>query len=222
MERASEALAHMDYLTAEVQCLEALRTARATQRWSYYARILLPLQEVRRQRRMIAAEGMIRLGAAALEGDVADWLETLDAGCIVLTHPHTAEDADALEHAARQRRQYVEVLFADNAPDADPWVLRPFNGGDVRCEVSAPPRAWRDRWLDPGENVAPTGGATPADWFIDATEALGDAALTRVTAPLGDARRIEQLERMLHVVTDHEILHQRLGDAARAMRHPTA
>lgn len=238
MERASQALAQMDYLTTETLCLKALRIAREAGDWSYYARVLLPLQEARRQRRMIAADGVVRLGTARLEGratGVQSWLDAMDAGCIVVTHPHGPDEARILEDEARRRRWYIEVLLADNAPEAPAWTLRAFRvGGDVRCTVPAPPTSWQDTWLPPGEQpmaveneeageangaeppILP--GQTPADWFIDATEALGDAALRRVTAPEGDPLRIEQIEQMLQVVTDHEILHQRLGDAARALR----
>lgn len=237
MQRASEALARMDYLSVEDQCLEALRQAREDGAWPYYARILLPLQEARRQRRMIAADGVVRLGTARLEGGPMHWLSTLDVGCIVVTHPHTAADAHALEVEARRRRRYIEVLLADNAPGAEAWTICAFHelpGAErVRCTLPAPPPAWQDSWLAPRQQPAegaadaddadrtpddPPTGLSPADWFIDATEALGDAALRQVTAPAGDPERIAQLERMLQLVTDHEILHQRLGDAARAMR----
>jgi len=62
MEDASRALAEMDYLTCESLCLKALAAAREDGNWAYYKRILLPLQEVRRQRRMIAADGDVVLG----------------------------------------------------------------------------------------------------------------------------------------------------------------
>jgi hypothetical protein len=36
-------------------------------------------------------------------------------------------------------------------------------------------------------------------------------------APPGSVRRVDRLQAMLAVVVDHEKLHQRLGDAARAL-----
>lgn len=226
MERASAALAGMDYLECEALCLQALALTRDQQRWADYARILMPLQESRRQRRIIAADGVIRLGTARLTTPTENWLRHLQAaGCIVVTQPHTAEDAHVLEGESKRLRQHVEVLFADNTSDAPMWRLRSFAGPSVSCVMPAPPEAWLEQWLAPGERPEPEPetdveldpATTPADWFIDATEALGDAAMEHVTASPGDPRRIEQLEQMLRVVTDHEILHQRLGDAARAM-----
>ena len=112
MEAASQALARMDYLVCESHCLDALAIARQRQDWPYYARILMPLQEARRQRRMIAAEGVIRLGTANLDGDPSAWLEQMRvgptqaeiAGCIVLTQPHGADDARRLAQTVRQQR----------------------------------------------------------------------------------------------------------------------
>lgn len=202
MEDASQLLARMDYLGCEAKCLEALAAARQAENWTDYARILLPLQECRRQRRMIAADGVTRLGT---RGRI-DNLDDRAAACIVLTHPHSANDAADLIEATRDR--HIEVLFADNEPDAATWTLRSFAGPAVTCDVAAPPAAWIDQWLKPDRVIA---GQCPADWFINATEALGDSAIAQADDD------IQSLEACLDVVTDHEILHQRLGDAARAL-----
>ena len=222
MGRASEALTRMDYLACEGLCLEALAAARQAGDWPYYARILLPLQEARRQRRLIAADGPIHLGTSRrLSPD--RWLSSLRTGCLLLTRPHTVEDARQIDDEARAEGRHIEVLLADNDLDTEPYRLVSYRGPQVTCLAEAPPAAWRDIWLAPGERPEPDAdadvepGKTPADWFIDATEALGDAAVAHVSAAPGDARRIGELEAMLQVVPDHEILHQRLGDAARAM-----
>ncbi|MCE9589664.1 MAG: hypothetical protein K8S99_03980 [Planctomycetes bacterium] len=216
MENASAALVKMDYLGCESLCLEALARARRERGWAYYTRILLPLQEARRQRRMIAAEGVIRLGTATLTGAPADWLRETPSGATVVTHPHTADTARALDELARAQRLHVEVLFADSDAAAT-WRLRSFRGPAVTREVPAPPPEWRDRWIKPGKTT-PGNARTPADWFIDATEALGDAALVCIDGKtLAPEQRLEALEACLEVVTDHEIIHQRLGDAARSL-----
>jgi hypothetical protein len=205
MERASVALAKMDYLTCEALCLDALAAARRDGAWSDYARIVLPLQEARRQRRMIAADGKVRLGSASLEGGPADWLAAHAPMCLVLTHPHTADDATRLTQLAGQQRKYVEALFADNDIHAATWTMRSFAGPDVRCTLDAPPRESIDAWIASDR------------WFLAASEALGDAALRSVTAPRGSVERALRLEQCLGAVTDHEILHQRLWDAAAAL-----
>ena len=224
MEQASEALARMAYLECEALCQQALSEAREAGRWSYYARILLPLQEARRQRRMIAAEGTIRLGTETLPEEPRDWIEPLSPGCVAVTRPHGPEHARELDAVAREAQHHLEVLFIDNPPAAEHWTIRSFKGPTVTCSLPAPPAGWVDQPLQPGETPEPASDGTsqtPADWFLDASEALGDAALEKVNARSdaipGSSRRVLLLEEMLAVVTDHEILHQRLSEAARAV-----
>ena len=220
MERASEALARMDYLECEARCLDALAIARGRDEWAYYARILLPLQESRRQRRIIATEGTVRLGSSDLAGNPASWLDRLGSGALVVTRPLGPESAQALSALAQTKRRYVEVLFADNAVQASSWTLKSFAGPAVTCSVAPPPASLIDQWIAcDGETP---GQPSPSDWFLLAAEALGDAALAQVDPNLGGARRVEAIERCLRVVTDHEILHQCLGDAARAAQSEMA
>jgi hypothetical protein len=200
MERASHSLAAMDYLECEALCVEALRLARASDRFGYYARVLLPLQEARRQRRMIAVAGQVQVDTA--DGfDPDAWLDGLDAGCLVLTRPHTADGARTLESRARHDKQFVEILYADSDPSDPVWTLRSYAGPEVCCEVPAP-----------------TPETDAARWFIDATERLGDAALAGVDDALARRPRFDELEARLLVFPDHELLHQHLADAARAVR----
>jgi hypothetical protein len=233
MEDASRALVRGEYLESESLCLRALQRARRERLWADYARILLPLQECRRHRRMIAAEGLVRLGTAGLSVRVESWLRKCRAGLIVVTKPHGLNDARALVAAARRKRRFIEVLLADFRGSSSPanpaavgyWHLRTFAGSAKPACITrpAPQREWMDRWLTKG--VADGAGAgkssggdpTPADWFLDAAEALGDAALAAVSGPRGSLARLQALENCLRDAGDHEILHQRLGDAAREM-----
>ncbi len=56
MERASLALARTDYFGAERTCLRAIARAVAASDWERAARMCLPLQEARRQKRMLAID----------------------------------------------------------------------------------------------------------------------------------------------------------------------
>jgi hypothetical protein len=221
MQSASVALVGREYLVCEDLCLRALAVARQHQAWADYGRVLLPLQEARRHRRMIAAEGSVRLGTTGLPGDLPAGLAPYPAACILVTHPHGAADARALAAEARRSRRFVEVLFADNPVTAPRWRLLGLAGPEVACAVPAPPAAWLDRWFGrsaPAPAPAAAGlPPTPADWFLDAGEALGDQALRQAAAATGDVARLEALEQCLEVVTDHELIHQHLWDAARAL-----
>jgi len=225
MESASQALAARDYLACETLCLQALTQARQARLWAYYARILLPLQECRRHRRMIAAEGVIRLGTTTLAAPLPTWLHHVRAGCLVVTPPYAVQDAQALEQAARAQQCFIEVLYADH-PAAGSWTFRSCassnsgGGGDIFVNIPDPPAEWIDRDLPAAATTAfpsAPGSRTPADWFLDAGEALGDAALTKVRAPLGTLERVTELEDCLAVLTDHEIIHQELVEAATAL-----
>ncbi len=216
MERASQALADLDYLVCEALCLEALAEARDQRRFGFYARVLLPLQEARRQRRMIAAQGKVDLGTTKTKVDTEHWLSDRQAGCLVLTQPNTLEDARELTERAQRENKYVEVLFADNVPTASRWTLRSYKGPAVSCEIDAPPPG-----QTPGQTPGQSPGQSPnldhAQWFLYATERLGDAALASADETLTGESLIRDLEALLSVFPDHELLHQRLAQAARTV-----
>ncbi|MCC7205143.1 MAG: hypothetical protein IT441_08690 [Phycisphaeraceae bacterium] len=220
MESASVALARMDYLAAERLCLEALAAARDQRLWSDYARILLPLQECRRQRRIIAADGPIRLGTSDLTpgSDPVAPMQGRSAGCILLTEPFTAAHALALHRHALAHHLHVEVLLARCDAGSARWQIESFHAPKVRVELPGPAGRMLDRWLD----VTAPDRAQAAGYFLAAAEGLGDAAISAVNSPPGTPQRLADLERCLDVVLDHEILHQRLWDAAHALASPTS
>ena len=206
MERASQRLTDMDYLASEALCLDALAMAKEAGDWTAYARVVLPLQECRRQRRMIAAEAGVQLGTNACGNDPRN-------GGVAATRPMDRDAAQQLHDQATDQQRYVEVLWCDHEPEAPRWTVSTFGQVQVSCDVPAPDAAWLNQRLSPGDD----GFAEAGHWFIAASEALGDSALQQVAAPLGSLERVNQLEQMVTAVGDHEILHQRLADAARAM-----
>ena len=203
MEAASMSLAQRKYLLCECQCLEALDLAKQDRDWAYVARIILPLQEARRQRRLTAASGTIRLGTTDLLGDPQHWLDQLQVGCLVVTHPYDEKTARRIQQLARQQDRYVEVLFADNPVTAQSWTLTADIGQPICCLADPPNPDWIDRWWSPSvvddHSLAPINlgehgreddkrlsnpaSSTesivrgPANWFLDACELLGDTAL---------------------------------------------
>ena len=80
-------------------------------------------------------------------------------------------------------------------------------GLDVSCPVTLPESGWAGRWIEAGEPVSTA--VKPADWFIAASEALGDAAIAPVAAD-----DVEAFEARVAWVPDHEKLHQALARAA--------
>ncbi|MEM6333906.1 MAG: hypothetical protein AAF823_11260, partial [Planctomycetota bacterium] len=92
MERASGALVARDYAGCERLCLEGLGRAEAAGEWATYAAIVLPLQEARRQRRIIATEAGVAFVGEAGGLEVAE-------GWWVVVGPLGAEAAGAHEAA---------------------------------------------------------------------------------------------------------------------------
>ena len=205
MEDASRALVEMRYLDAEAMCVRALGMARERGDWSYYGRILMPLQECRRQRRMIALDASVQLGTT-------DGYAVPERGCLVLTRPCNFEDANALWRQAIEQQLYLKVLVCDSDAGDPLWTLTTYRGPALRCTVEAPRDLPHDVPLDPEEHPR------AAEWFTEAFEALGDDALAAVFEPPGSIERVNKLEQMVTAVGDHELLHQALGAAARAMR----
>ncbi|MFI4860736.1 MAG: hypothetical protein ACIAXF_08665 [Phycisphaerales bacterium JB063] len=214
MQTASQALSDGDYPRCESLCIKALAHARAAQDWTDYARVVLPLQESRRLKRQAALEGRIRLGTADGTDTVVSLLEDLDAGCLVITAPLTAKQALACAQAADDSGKPIEVLYADPV-DADTWTIRGLSGAGFEAPRPAPNAEWQSRWVPGG----PGSAYTPAHWWMQASEALGDAALASISAPPGTTERVGQIESALSSVGDHELLHQALADAARAVQH---
>lgn len=213
METASQALAQMHYARCEALCVEALGKARDAAQWVMYQRILLPLQEARRQRRQSALDGPILLGTHAKDDASSQRLEGMTQGCIVLTWPYTASDAKAFHEKLHESSSPVELLFADNPAGATNWRITSMAGPGLSIDLPAPKPEWVGQWVDPSAIAPPT----PAHWFMQASEALGNAALATIQAQPGTLDYLSALEDALACVDDHEILHQRLAAAAKTL-----
>ena len=213
MESASQALADLDYARCESLCLDALSQARDAADWVMYQRVMLPLQEARRQKRQAALDGPVQLGTPQREDDTAAWLADHEQGCIVLTCPFTASDAKALNEKVHAQKRPIEVLFADNAADATTWRITSYAGPNVSVDLPAPKPQWVGKPLT-ACTIAPP---TPAHWFMQASEALGNAALADIDTKPGSLNDLVALEQALACVDDHEILHQRLAAAAKSL-----
>ncbi len=113
MEQATQRLMANDYLAAERLCMESLGLARKAGDYERYARILLPLQESRRQRRQIAADaGTFVLGEPKLPAEQV--LDRHPVGCLMLlSPPYSQQDVQSLRQLARVKGLFIEVLAMD-------------------------------------------------------------------------------------------------------------
>ncbi|MEM9345011.1 MAG: hypothetical protein AAGB26_00195 [Planctomycetota bacterium] len=213
METASQALANMDYARCESLCVDALRQASEQKEWVIYQRVLLPLQEARRQRRQAALDGPILLGTTDTHGNMESQIKDLDQGCVVLTWPSTPTKLLSLAGWVREKERPIELLFADNMPNAATWKVTSTSSPVLSIDLPAPKQEWIGQWIDPSSITPPT----PAHWFMQASEALGNAALAAIEPSPGSLEHLRALEAALSCVDDHEILHQRLASAAKAL-----
>lgn len=113
MEEASQALVEVNYITCEKKCLQALNLAFEIKAFDVYARILLPLQEARRQRRQLAEDA----GVFILNGEklpASSILKAHPTGCLMLTTPpYSEQDTTELQKLAFEDGYMVEILLVD-------------------------------------------------------------------------------------------------------------
>jgi hypothetical protein len=126
-EEGQRLLMRTEYLDAEAALAEAERRAWAARDWETLARLYMPLQECRRQRRQRCGEGIVRLDLIA-NGP----RDRLDAEAILASHPHgqllvagwgEVAPAARVRELAAERKLYVETFLAAVYPvttDASP------------------------------------------------------------------------------------------------------
>ncbi|MBL4700703.1 MAG: hypothetical protein JKX85_05530 [Phycisphaeraceae bacterium] len=142
MDRASLMLVKMQYVEAQKLCEQALRIAYDCKQWSYFARIILPLQECSRQLRMIAVEGSIVLGTDQLSDDVIATLNELQSGCVVFTGPDAATQALKLIHQVQQQSHHLLILSAITGENH--WTVHSAHHPILTVSFPAPPKAWQN------------------------------------------------------------------------------
>lgn len=236
MEAASDALVAMRYFEAERLALDALLRARRGDCFDAMARIVLPLQEARRQRLDLAfeatrhaASGPARPRIVAVEGQAT-------------SSPNLPEQTGSRAVAASPEspRHLMKSAAVRRADVLEPgaWLVQPpmvgADGRDLRSAALAAgipvavlcreptTRAGRCPLVAVGDVVIRTLVDPPADpdapdlnWFIAGMEALGLAAIAAMGKEQHPVRSVDALLAALDAHPDHELLHQALGDACR-------
>jgi len=228
MEQASEALVHRRYFECEKLALEALRRAIAAADYDRVARIVLPLQEARRQIRDLAADsGNIVL----VEGDLPTGA-ALKPGMYLLSPPRVGVDGRILREEAMNRQIPAIVIVREPKTQAGLWPIVAVGPVTVRTRIAPPAASQRRapakssaaaakkgkagaRGLGSGPAPRPDSPRVDSKWMLLAGEALGDAAIAALPPDLTPAARVAALADRLDAIPDHEKLHQRLEEAAR-------
>lgn len=194
MEQASQALAATDYFKAERLALKALVTARQAEDFERMTKIVLPLQEARRQRRQLAFD----VGSITIVDEPRGEQIDVKTGCYLFQPPQVGADARRFRVAAIERGIPVAVVCREPLTQ-----LR-------LCPVVAiaPGVTVREKIDPPSDPSAPD-----LPWLIEAMEALGDAAIDELDAELTTIKRIDALLGRLDAIPDHEGLHHALAEA---------
>lgn len=195
MERAETALRRRAWFEAERLATKALSIARAADDFDAMARILLPLQEARRQRLAEAFEAKkVRLLAEAPNE------QTQVAPGIHLVEPPLV-GADARRFRLLALEQEVPVAVVCREP------ITRLNECPI---VAIGPITIRTRIDPPRKPSAPT-----PSWMAKALEQLGDAAIANLDPGMDLLKRIDHLLNCLETHPDHEKLHQGLAELCR-------
>ena len=219
MERATAALLSTQYFDAEAMALRALNRAAAAGDFERMARICLPLQEARRQKRL---EG-VDAGQTQIIRDLPPRTEPIAPGCYLLEPPLIGIESNTLRDMCNRKKAAAMVLCREPTTASGKWPIVSVSGSDreslvVRIQVPPPPGF--EHPGPPSAESGPRPGPSPT-WFVATQEALGDAAIAKVNPKLPPDYLALDLLEMLLAVPDHEKLHQALAAACEvAARSP--
>jgi hypothetical protein len=222
MEQASQALVKRDYFLAERLAAGALRRAQHEGDFARMARIILPLQEARRQKRDLAIDAG---HVTVVEGELPTG-KGLVPGCYLVGPPRVGVDGRMLRDIADEKHIPVVVVVREPPSREGLWPIVAVGPVTVRAKVPPPAIAASKKSrksAKPGakEEVSEGTIAPSIQWFIEVCELLGDEAIAQVPATLPAAARVDALFERLEAHPNHEKLHQRLEEACReAMTAP--
>jgi hypothetical protein len=195
MERAQAALHHNHWFEAERLALRGLEMARTARDFGLMARIVLPLQEARRQRLQQAFDvGSLRIVDESFGEDVR-----VDPGCYLVQPPLVGADARRLRLAALEQEVPAAILCREPQTKLKLCPLVAIGQVTIRTKID-PPKRWDHPTLE---------------WFASAMEALGDAAIETLEVDGDPIRLVDALLARLDAMPDHEKLHQALAEACR-------
>lgn len=191
MERASAALQRARYFECELLAADALRLAHAEHDYQRMARILHPLQECRRQRRLAALDENTII---ILEEPIPLTELALEPGCWLVCPPLVGMDGANLRERSLAEQTPMLIVTREPATRSGAWPLVAVGPRIVRIKAKAPTEL------------------SPA-WFIDAIEALSEEALSTIDASLPAWERVDDLMDALMTIPESETIHQALERA---------
>ena len=198
MTRAGAALSSGRFMVAEGLADEALHRAWSSGQFELMARITLPLQEARRQRRLAAVEASKSLimgeeGQAIPGGDG----EPMASGCYVVQAPNVAADARRIRLSALE--QEVAVLS---------FACEPMTTSGLQPVAVLASSVLRTK-IRPAKKMT-------VSWCLEVIDALSKEALVSIDRTRPIERQVEVMLDLLDALPESELLHQELAALANA------
>ncbi|MBC7772188.1 MAG: hypothetical protein H7210_06825 [Pyrinomonadaceae bacterium] len=134
MEEASRSLVHRHYFDAERHCMDALRMAFASQDFERMARIVLPLEEARRQKRDLAYDA----GNITVVGDEIPAGKKLVPGCYLICPPRVGLDGRLLREEADKKKVPTIIVTREPTTREGLWPIVALGPVTVRLKVPPP------------------------------------------------------------------------------------
>ena len=210
MDRASRALEAMRYFETERLCVQALQKAYSAFDYETMSRILLPLQEARRQKRQLASDAGAVVRVSELRVANGDAMP----GCFLFQPPLIGADARGFRERADSSGVATFVLTREPMSLDGKWPVVSVGGTrSVRTKVAPPWTVSRVEGTPTRDDSA--GREIPMTWFEAAAEALGDAAIAKIDPKEHPVWRVDDLLEALDALPMHEKLHQALEQACR-------
>lgn len=210
MDQASSALAAADYFGSQAKCERAAASARRVNDFERLARICMPWQEARRQIRQLAEDaGMVAMVPRVDEYSAG----AIAPGCYLVCPPAIAIDAHELRDHARKKKTPVYVLTREPMTRAGMWPIAAIRSGGelltraIRVQRQAPAGVRHREGVPTHDDSS---GPPPIQWFLEAGEALGDAAIAALKPDEPAAWRVDDLLEAIEAIPEHEKLFQAL------------
>jgi hypothetical protein len=224
-------LMHNEYVEAERTLAAAEQQAWDERDFDTLARLYMPLQEARRQRRQKCGEGMVCLDLIANTPedriDGRHVVENYPFGQLLVAGWASIEPAKQVRELAAAHNLYLETFLAAVYPTPDGPVVLVVPGDDVSLPKAGgqtadalarvlPPHCLllREHEIPPGvrQGTAQTYAQVMAMW-----ERLHTPFLKAADAQLDPISKIESYRRTIRVDYACELAHQRLAEVARAL-----
>jgi len=230
-EQGQRQLMEMEYLAAEATLARAEREALAAREWDVLARLYLPLQEARRQRRQRCGEGIVCLDLIARDAD-----DRLDGREIVERFPHgqllvagwgSIEPALQVRRAQAERGLYVETFLAAAYPIGAGRAIAIVPLDDVRLPPPAPRSV--DELISnlPAHSIILNESELPRGERRGTFETYAEvmALWERLHAPflaaadmqVDPVQKIEAYRKTIRIDYACELAHQKLSDVAKQL-----